>query len=62
MHPHFLVKNGTHSQEQFELLLGNPIVQELIDILENEGSGIVKEFDFSYINTVFDELKTTQRG
>ena len=58
----FLVKNGMHPQEQLKLLLTNPIVQELIDILENEGSSIVKELDFSLINTVFTELKTTQRG
>jgi len=50
----FLVKNGMHSQEQLSLLLQNPIVKELIDILENEGSSILKELDFSSIRTVFN--------
>jgi hypothetical protein len=58
----FLVKNGMHSQEHLELLLTNPIMQELIDILENEGSSLIKELDFSPIRTVFNELKTTKRG
>jgi transposase len=62
VHPNFLVKNGMHSQEQLTLLLTNPIMQELIDILENEGSSIIKELDFSSINTIFTELKTTKRG
>ena len=57
----FLV-NEMHSQEQLSLLLQNYIVKELIDILENEGSCVLKELDFSSLNTVFNESKTTQRG
>ena len=60
MHP-FLV-NEIHSQEQIKLLLQNTVVKELIDILENEGSNILKQLIFSSINTVFNELKTTNRG
>lgn len=54
--------NEMHSQEQISLLLQNPIVQELIDILENEGSSILKELDLSTVNSFFDTLKTTKRG
>lgn len=51
-----------HSQEQLQLLLKNPIAQELIEVLENEGSSVLKELDFSSINTVFNGLKTSKRG
>ena len=60
MHPVF-GENEIHSQEQLKLLLKNPIVQELFDILENEGSSVLKELDLSYVNTVFDNEKTTNR-
>ena len=51
-----------HSQEQIQLLLQNPIVQELIDILENEGSSVLKQLNLSSINTMFIKGKTTNRG
>ncbi|MEF8848264.1 MAG: transposase [Candidatus Thermoplasmatota archaeon] len=51
-----------HSPEQIQLLLKKPIVQELLDILENEGSSILQELDLSTINSVFEKLKTTNRG
>jgi transposase len=62
VHPNSLVKKGMHSQEHLELLLTNPIVQELIDILENESSCVLKKLDFSSLSTFFNELKTTKRG
>ena len=57
-----ILDDEMHSQEQISLLLQYPIVQELIDILENEGSSILKELDLSTVNPVFDTLKTTKRG
>jgi transposase len=57
-----ILDDEMHSQEQISLLLQHPIVQELIDILENEGSSVLKQLDFSSINTVFVELKTSKRG
>jgi len=51
-----------HSQEKLQLLLQNSIVQELIDILENEGSNVLKQLDLTSINTVFQEIKSTNRG
>jgi len=55
-----ILDDEMHSQEQISLLLQHPIVQELIDILENEGSSVLKQLDFSSINTVFVELKTSK--
>ena len=51
-----------HSQEQLQLLLQNPIVKELIDILENEGSRVLKQLDLTSINMVFHDMKNTHRG
>ena len=51
-----------HSQEQMKLLLENPIVQELLDILENEGKAVLQHLDLSYIDQLFDQTKTTKRG
>jgi hypothetical protein len=51
-----ILDDEMHSQEQISLLLQNPIVKELIDILENEGSSILKELDLPTVNPVFDTL------
>ena len=37
-------------------------IEVTTDILENEGSSILKELDLSTVNPVFDTLKTTNRG
>ena len=44
-----------HSQEQLQLLLDSPIVQELIDILENEGKCVLKNLDLDYVDEVFEQ-------
>jgi len=51
-----------HSQEQIQLLLQNKIVQELLDILENEGKCVLQHLDLSSIDRLFDQSKTTKRG
>ena len=51
-----------HSQEQLQLLLYNPIVQELLDILENEGKCVLKHLNLTYVDEVFEQQKTTRRG
>lgn len=51
-----------HSQEQLQLLLHNPIVQELLDILENEGKCVLKHLNFTYVDEVFEQQKNTNRG
>jgi hypothetical protein len=51
-----------HSQEQLQLLLEKPIVQELIDILENEGKCVLKHLDLSYVDEVFEQQKSSERG
>ena len=51
-----------HSQEQLELLLENPIVQELLEILENEGKAVLQHIDLSYINQLFEQRKKTKKG
>jgi len=51
-----------HSQEQLQLLLHNPIVQELLDILENEGKCVLKHLDLSHVDEVFEQQKNTNRG
>jgi len=51
-----------HSQEQLQLLLEHPIVQELIDILENEGKCVLKHLDLSYVDEVFEQQKSSERG
>ena len=51
-----------HSQEQLRLLLENPIVQELLDILKNEGKAVLQHLDFTNIDQLFEQTKTTQRG
>jgi len=51
-----------HSQERLELLLDNPIAQELIEILENEGKCVLEHLDFSFIDEVFEQQKATDRG
>jgi hypothetical protein len=44
------------------LLLQNKIVQELLDILENEGKCVLQHLDLSCIDRLFDQIKTTKRG
>jgi len=51
-----------HSQEQLELLLENPIVQDLLEILENEGKAVLQHIDLSYINQLFEQRKKTKKG
>jgi len=51
-----------HSQERLELLLQNKIVQELLDILENEGKCVLKHLNLSYVDEVFEQQKSTTRG
>lgn len=51
-----------HSQEQFQLLLESPIVQEVLDILENEGKAVLKHLDLSYVNQLFIYNKKTKKG
>lgn len=51
-----------HSQEQIQLLLENPIVQELLEILENEGKAVLQHLEFSYINQLFEQRKKTKKG
>ena len=51
-----------YSQEQLQLLLHNPIVQELLDILENEGKCVLKHLDLSHVDEVFEQQKSTNRG
>lgn len=51
-----------HSQEQMKLLLDNPIVQELLDILENEGKAVLQHLDLTCIDQVFDQTRSTTRG
>jgi len=51
-----------HSQERLELLLQNKIVQELLDILENEGKCVLKHLNLSYVDEVFGQQKSTLRG
>jgi hypothetical protein len=51
-----------HSQEQLELLLENPIVQELLEILENEGKAVLQHLEFSYIDQLFEQRKKTKKG
>ena len=53
---------GMHSQEQLRLLLDNPIVQELLEILENEGKAILQSLDLEYVDRLFEEQKRTKRG
>jgi hypothetical protein len=49
-----------HSQEQMKLLLDDPIVQELLDILENEGKAVLQHLDLSIIDQLFDQTKSTR--
>ena len=49
-----------HTQEQMQLLIDNPIVQELLDILENEGKAVLNHLDQSYIDRLFDRTKSAQ--
>jgi len=51
-----------HSQEQLELLLENPIVQELLEILENEGKAVIQHLELSYIDQLFEQRKKTKKG
>jgi len=51
-----------HSQERLELLLQNKIVQELLDILENEGKCVLKHLNLSYVDEVFEQQKSTTKG
>jgi len=51
-----------HSQEQLALLLQNPIVQELLDILENEGKCVLQHLDLTNVNKVFEQQKSTSKG
>lgn len=51
-----------HSQEQIGFLLENPIVQELLEILENEGKVFLQHIDLSYINQLFEQRKKTKKG
>lgn len=51
-----------HSQEQLRLLLDNHIVQELLEILENEGKAILQSLDLEYVDRLFEERKSTNRG
>lgn len=51
-----------HSQEQLSLLLQNPIVQELLDILENGGKCVLKHLDLSHVDEVFEQQRSTNRG
>jgi hypothetical protein len=51
-----------HSQERLELLLENPIAQELIDILENEGKCVLEHLDLTSVDEVFEQRKATDRG
>jgi hypothetical protein len=51
-----------HSQERLELLLQNKIIQELLDILENEGKCVLKHLNLSYVDEVFEQQKSTTKG
>ena len=51
-----------HSQEQIQLLLENPIVQELLEILENEGKVVLQHLELSYIDQLFEQRKKTKKG
>jgi hypothetical protein len=51
-----------HSQEQLRLLLHNPIAQELLDILENEGKCVLKHLNLTYVDEMFEQQKNTNRG
>lgn len=51
-----------HSQEFLELLLQNKIVQDILDILENEGKAVLQYLDLSCIDQVFDQNRSTTRG
>lgn len=51
-----------HSQEQFELLLENPIVQEFLEILENEGKAVLQHLELKYIDQLFEQRKKTKKG
>ena len=51
-----------HSQERLELLLQNKIIQELLDILENEGKCVLKHLNLSYVDEVFEQQKSSIRG
>jgi hypothetical protein len=44
-----------HPQEQMKLLLDNPIVQEFLDILENEGKAVFQHLDLSINSQIFDQ-------
>lgn len=59
---HLFLGIEMHSQEQMQLLLENPIAQELLDILENEGKAVLQHLDLSYIDQLFDQTKITHRG
>ncbi len=43
-------------------MLENPIVQELLEILENEGKAVLQHLEFSYINQLFEQRKKTKKG
>jgi hypothetical protein len=51
-----------HSQEQIQLLLENPIVQELLEILENEGKAVLQHLELTYIDQLFEQRKKTKKG
>lgn len=51
-----------HSQEQLELLLENPIVQEFLEILENEGKAVLQHLELNYIDQLFEQRKKTKKG
>jgi hypothetical protein len=51
-----------HSQEQLQLLLESPIVQEVLDILENEGKAVLRHLDLSYVDQMFVQNKKTNKG
>lgn len=51
-----------HSQEQLQLLLESPIVQEVLDILENEGKAVIQHLDLSYVDQLFIQNKKTKKG
>lgn len=51
-----------HSQEQLQLLLESPIVQEVLDILENEGKAVLQHLDLSYVDQLFLQNKKTKKG
>lgn len=51
-----------HSQEQLQFLLENPIVQELLEILENEGKAVLQHLELSYIDRLFEQNKKTNKG